>query len=500
MRILYLDLDTLRPDHLGCYGYHRNTSPNIDKIASEGVRFENYYCSDAPCLPSRTALMTGKFGIHTGVVNHGGTCADIRTEGMRRQMRSELATQSLPGYLRRTAGLHTASISPFADRHGSWSFYGGFCEMHDHVGKCGNESAEEITPVVLDWIERNAKKDDWFLHVNYWDPHTLFRAPAEFGNPFENDPLPKWHTEEVVKEHQQSVGPHSAKELNMFNSLERPEYPRQPGQVTNMEELRRLYDGYDCGIRYCDEHVGILLDALEKQGVLDDLVIIVSADHGENQGELGLYAEHATADNITCRIPMIIRWPGKAKAGHVDKGLHYNLDLLPTLVDLLEKPIDQDRPFWDGSVTKWDGQSYAKSVTDGEDTGRDFLVLSQCCHVCQRSVRWDNYIYIRTYHDGFHLFEDEMLFDIENDPYEQHNLAKERPELCEIARSKYMQWHDEMMMTSDHETDPLWTVMREGGPYHAKGWLKEYIERLKVTDREWAVEKLKEKHPQEFTD
>jgi choline-sulfatase len=62
MRIVYFDLDTLRPDHLGCYGYVRNTSPNIDGIAKQGVRFENYFCSDAPCLPSRTALMSGRFG------------------------------------------------------------------------------------------------------------------------------------------------------------------------------------------------------------------------------------------------------------------------------------------------------------------------------------------------------------------------------------------------------------------------------------------------------
>jgi arylsulfatase A-like enzyme len=66
MRILCLDLDSLRPDHLGCYGYHRDTSPNIDRIAREGTLFEECYCSDAPCLPSRTALMSGRFGIHTG--------------------------------------------------------------------------------------------------------------------------------------------------------------------------------------------------------------------------------------------------------------------------------------------------------------------------------------------------------------------------------------------------------------------------------------------------
>ncbi len=116
MRIIYLDIDTLRADHLGCYGYGRNTSPNIDRIAAEGVRFDNYYCSDAPCLPSRTALMTGRFGIHTGVVGHGGTAADPRIEGKTRGFRDKLGKDSLPAFLR-SVGFKTISISPFAERH-----------------------------------------------------------------------------------------------------------------------------------------------------------------------------------------------------------------------------------------------------------------------------------------------------------------------------------------------------------------------------------------------
>ena len=66
MNVLFIDIDTLRPDHMGCYGYGRNTTPNIDAIAREGVRFDNYYCSDAPCLPSRAALVSGTFGLKTG--------------------------------------------------------------------------------------------------------------------------------------------------------------------------------------------------------------------------------------------------------------------------------------------------------------------------------------------------------------------------------------------------------------------------------------------------
>ena len=78
MRIIYIDIDTLRADHLGCGGYHRNTSPNIDTVASEGINFRNVYASDVPCLPSRTALITGMFGIRNGVINHGGRAADLQ--------------------------------------------------------------------------------------------------------------------------------------------------------------------------------------------------------------------------------------------------------------------------------------------------------------------------------------------------------------------------------------------------------------------------------------
>ena len=101
MRILYVDIDTLRPDHLGCYGYPRATSTNIDKVAEDSVRFTDVYCSDAPCLPSRAALMTGRFGIHTGCVGHGGVNAEMRWEGRNRGMADFNGRYNLPAVLRR---------------------------------------------------------------------------------------------------------------------------------------------------------------------------------------------------------------------------------------------------------------------------------------------------------------------------------------------------------------------------------------------------------------
>lgn len=493
MRILFLDLDALSPAHMGCYGYPRNTTPHLDQIAAEGVRFTNYYTSDAPCAPSRTALMSGRFGLVNGLVGHGGTAGDMRPEGPDRQLMGQLTTGgALPSYLQLAKGLHTVLISPFAQRHSTFNFYAGFNEILN-TGKYGNESAEQVTPSALDWIERNGKKDDWFLYINYWDAHTPYRAPEEYGNPFAGEPLPEWLTEEVLERHRALAGSHTARELvidfrnKTYTNRNNPLYPRQPGEIRDMKDLRRLIDGYDCGIRYMDEHLGRLFEALGKQGVMDDLIIIATADHGENMGQLGIYGEHATADQGTCRIPMIIRWPGM-KQGLVDDGLHYHLDLLPTLADLLEAP-----PF-----PGWNGASYASVLREGKESGREYLVISQCAHVVQRGVRFGDWLYIRTYHDGFHLFDREMLFNLRTDPEEQHNVAEAHKAVCMEAVYYLNQWHDELMLLSGSDADPLWTVMKEGGPFHAKGYLPGYISRLEATGRGHLVPELKRRHPREW--
>ena len=488
MRILYLDLDTLRPDHLGCYGYHRNTSPNIDRIAGEGVRFNNFYCSDAPCLPSRTAMMSGRFGIHTGVVGHDGTAADFRLEKEDRHFNSTLFGKSLPATLKK-AGLKTVYIGGFGERHATYTYYAGFREIYD-TGKGGMESAEDVSPTALKWIEQNALEDNWYLHLNYWDPHTPYRAPEEFGNPFENDPLPDWYTPEVVDRHVKLPGPHTAQDISMWDNRTDASFPRHPGEVTDMAGVRRLIDGYDCGIRYLDEHIGNILNALEEAGVLEDTAVIVSSDHGENLGELGSYAEHGTADNITCRIPMIVRWPAGVK-GAVVNGLHYNLDIISTYAELFG--LEQE--------DIWDGESFAPAILKGTECGRDYLVVSQCAHVCQRGVRWGDYLYIRTYHDGFHLYDQEMLFDLAEDPFEQFNLAAERRDLCQEAVYYLNEWHDNMMKTMRHgySEDPLWTVYHEGGPCHAKAFEdSNYEERLHATGRGYAVEEFRKRHPERF--
>ncbi len=460
MRILYIDIDSLRPDHLGCYGYHRRTSPAIDEIAAAGTVFERVYTSDAPCLPSRTALYSGRFGIQTGVVTHGGYAADPKSEGAARGTRDIFGRTSLPAQLQQL-GYHTAMISPFPGRHAAWQFYAGFNETHD-TGQGGDESADVIRPIVDRWLAQHANEDNWYLHVNFWDPHTPYRTPLERGDRFAADPIPAWlDDDEVIRQHHTMTGPHTAQDVAMYHDREDPAFPRQPGAVRNRTDMRRLIDGYDMGVAYADEQIAGIVDRLKQAGVYEDTLIIISGDHGENLGELGIYAEHGTADEATCHIPLIIKCPG-TPAGQRDTGLHYHIDLVPTLMDLL----GADRQ------SIWDGESFVDSIRSVRDTGREDLVLSQCCHVCQRSVRWADWLYLRTYHCGFHLFPQEMLFDLAADPHEQHNVADVYPDRCQEGAWRLARWHDQQMqkmaLHQDDISDPLWTVMREGGPWLAR--------------------------------
>lgn len=419
MRIIYFDIDTLRPDYLGCYGYHRKTSSNIDTVAEKGVRFTNCYTSNPPCGPSRTVLWGGQFGFHTGVEGHGGTAAD------------------------------------------------------------------DITPFAIHWIDKNAHIDNWFLHINCWDPHTPYRTPEEYREPFKDDPLPDWLAEEVRQKHWQGCGSWSAQERMRYGGPHPYvglQYPRQPNAMSSMQEVRRMFNGYDTGIRYTDDHIGKILNALTDQNVLEETAIIISADHGENLGELNIYYDHQTADNFTANILLIIHWTGVTDrcSKSVDRELHYQFDLADTVVELVGGEIP----------ASWDAVSFADTFRKSEHPGRDYLVLTQATHTCQHSVRFGDYLCIRFYHDGFHNFSPLMLFNLKNDPYEQCDMAKQLPELVGRSMTMFTEWQMEMMQTSTQPADPLFTVMKECRPLHTRDGVREYIERLKNMGRGICAEAL----------
>lgn len=490
MRILYIDIDSLRPDHLSCYGYLRRTSPNMDALAAEGVRFSNFYATDTPCLPSRTAFFSGQFGVRTGVINHGGEYADLPLQGHNRGFRTDFAQNTLASVLRR-AGYHTASISPFPNRHTAYQIWYGFDETYD-TGKRGLENADEMYPPIQRWLAANGQGDNWFLHVNFWDPHTPYDHPESYGNPFADEPIEAWITQELIDRQNQSFGPHSATEVAGYGRQLPPGWRMGVGHIKTLADAKAHLDGYDTGIHYADHYIGRLAEQLQSLGVYDETAIIVSADHGENQGELNVWGDHQTADQCCNRLPLIIRWPGVTdiQAGQVRSGLYYHLDLTATLADL----VGGQQP------ASWDGQSFAQALT-GSDQDRDYLVLSQGAWSCQRSVRWDRWLLIRTYHTGLKHFPEYMLFNLEADPHETVNLVKQRPDLLGHGLRLLDQWLAGQMGRASRG-DPFWGIIQEGGPLHANeksdAW-RSYLAHLRATQRGQHADNLEKFGGRPFT-
>ncbi|MFC1736112.1 sulfatase [Candidatus Hydrogenedentota bacterium] len=447
MRIIFFDIDCLRPDHLGCYGYDRPTSPAIDSIAEQGIRFENYFCADSPCLPSRVGMMSGRFGTNNGVVSNVGPGSGFRIKAnnyVGPRPENEMFMRQL-----RRGGMNTISFSNFADRHNVWWYMCGWTEFHTPNLKGGNETAPEVTEPVMHWLKNNATRDDYFLHINYWDTHRIYKMEESWADRFKDSPVTvPWPDDEAIEKHQSIEGPFTAqRQFKNGKSI----VPLMPDGVSNRKDFEHMITGYDASIAYVDHHVQLVLDELESQGVLEDAIIIVSSDHGDAFGEHGIYSDHVNADNCIHNIPLIIKWPGVAPENATCDSLLYNVDVAPTLCDLLGFDIPED----------WDGESFASNVKGEAGLERDYLVWGHALYTVQRGVRTKDHLMIRTYDDMGYGTDPVELFDMKNDPYQTTNVRDEQPELMWKMDHYLTEWLHEQYSKPGTMDDPMLSVMRE---------------------------------------
>jgi choline-sulfatase len=449
VRIIYFDIDCLRPDHLGCYGYHRPTSPHIDAVAREGVRFDRYYCANSPCLPSRTAWSSGRFGIRNGVCsNHGaGARFVLRT---RRYGGPEADNDVLMRHLR-AHGYDTISFSNFADRHNAMWFMRGWTEYHTPNLKGGAETAEEVNEPLLYWLKRNGRRENYVLHVNYWDAHRCYKMDPSWADRFAGIPVEQaWPDEAALQAHQRIEGPFTAG--GQFRDGVSP-YPLMPGAVTSRTEFEHMVTGYDAAIAYVDHHLGLVLEELDRQGVLEDAAILISADHGDAFGEHGIYSDHVCADECIHHIPLIVRWPGVSTAGTASDALLYNVDLGPTLCDLVGLPAPVD----------WDGATFKENLVGRAGLDRKFLVWDCGLYAVQRAVRTRTHLMLRTYDAYGYPFEAVELYDIAADPYQTHNLCDEQPDIVGRLSRHMADWTQAQWAKGHSIPDPLLEVLHERG-------------------------------------
>lgn len=444
MRIIYFDIDSLRPDHMGCYGYGRNTTPHIDRIAAEGARFNGCYTASSPCVPSRASFMSGRFGINHGALTHWGPgCEFDYPDG-------DGHSRTVPFFTRylREAGYKTVTFSSFGDRHHAWWYFAGWNEVHTYSLKEGNEDAHEVNAAVIPWIKAHAHEDNFFLHIQYWDPHTMYTCPKEYAEQWKDAPAKAFPDAATIEKHQADRFPRSAALLHTASRI--PE--TMPERIRNRDDFVRLIDGYDGGISYMDRCIGEIMETLREMGLEDDVCFVISADHGESFGEHGIYMEHANASESVHHIPLIVKAPGVTKPGTVVEGLLYNVDVIATMTDMVGLPVPEG----------WDGRSFLPALKGEAWPGRDHLVMDHALYACQRAVRDRKWYYMRTYHEGLYRYDPVALYDMENDPYQTQNVAGEHPEIVREMDHRLMNWLHEHAGKPGGRTDPLHKVIRTG--------------------------------------
>ncbi len=401
MNIILISCDSLRADHLGCYGYARPTSPYIDQIAASGALFEQAFGADIPTEPVHTALFTGLSGLETGIVAHGAQPHYLTRD-----------TSWLPGLLWR-AGYQTMACDNLYQLK-EW-FARGFRYYINTVSKQRAINGDEVNAEAIPWLRAHASSP-FFLFLHFWDPHTPYLVPQTYQRLFyDGDPYDPAHG-----------GMERVRAQTIYPFFYQYHY-RHLGPVTDPAYISALYDAE---IRYLDNCLAQLDAELAALGVREDTLLIVMGDHGESLYEHDIYWDHAGLYDATIRVPIIMRWPGHIAAGWRSSALVQHIDLFPTL---LEAAGVRDLP-------PTAGQSLWPLLRGESREPRCRTYHAECNWQAARAVRTSEWKLIRNIDPWEYQRPPLELYNLRSDPGETNNLADIHPEIAAELHADLEQW------------------------------------------------------------
>lgn len=416
MNIVVILVDTLRADHLGCYGYSKPTSPAIDALAAGSVVYEQCLAPGIPTTPAHATIYTGLHPLEHNIVCHGGS-ADLAR-----------ALPVLPELLQQ-AGYTTCAVDnlydlkPWLSR--GYEFY--INPSHRHRMRL-LMTCEEVNHRAVEWIRGHAA-EPFFLFVHYWEPHTPYLPPGRHRTFYSgSDPFDPAHTS--------LAGIRRTPFWGMWGDT----WFKKLGPITDADYVTALYDGE---IRHADEGVGALLHALEAAGVADDTAVVLTADHGEVMARNGIYFDHHGLYEDNIHVPLIARIPGRAAARVPEIVTH--MDIAPTLLGLAGAPIPAGLPGVDLCAP---------------DAG---LGVPQRAGVVCCEATWQAKWCLRTETRKLILSREpdrygtprRELYDLADDPGETRNLADARPAEADAMELKLEAWIASELLRTGRETDPL---------------------------------------------
>jgi arylsulfatase A-like enzyme len=435
--IIFIVIDTLRADRLGCYGHSRPTSPNIDRIAREGVLFETAVAPGAWTLPTHASMFSGMYSSKHGAhLEHFNLDRDITT------MAEYFSGQ---GYY--TAGFcnngwvstNNGFDQGFQSYFQLWKALtirhtpGGLLKQiyfrnryrHDRsMLAVLNRDAEVTNKFVCRWVGKHyGKKYPLFLFINYMDVHGPYMPPRTISYPFLDDSdLGKQYKLHPAYFH--------------FNQSKYDE--------NTLAHIRLLYDG---GIYYLDHHLGLLFEKLSGMMSLDDTVVVITSDHGESLGENSMMGHDMSLYNTLVRVPLIIRYPKRFRPGTVITTPVQTVDIFPTLAGIVRPDLADLPPGVQGRPLLGPAEGINRPFLISEYFLPRFWIKGWKKHMPEidearidffdrriKSIEDGDYKYI-WYSDGT-----AELYNVVQDPYEEHNLIDLEPDVAAALKDRLMEW------------------------------------------------------------
>jgi arylsulfatase A-like enzyme len=413
--ILLIIVDDLRPQ-LGCYGHNETLSPNIDRLAEEGMLFERAYCQVPVCGASRASLMTGLYPTPDRFVTYYS-----------RAQEDAAGLPDLPAHFKENgyATFSSGKVYHHADDNtNSWheiyktNDFRFYLEPENQGLAFTNQVAFEAADVpdnaypdgaLADKVIadlRRAKKSGtpFFIAAGFTKPHLPFNAPKKYWDMY--DPA---KIELAANPFAPEGAPPNA--IHQWNEL-RDGYGGMPAKGPLPDDLaRKLIHGYNACVSYTDAQVGRLLDELDRLGLCDNTIVVLLGDHGWQLGEHALWCKHALF-NTSLSSPLMIRAPGFKKGQHTQALVEF-VDLFPSLCELAGLPAPDHLqgksfiPLLSNPSLEWKSAAFSR-YHGGE------------------SVKTDRYLYTE-WDDGAH-----MLYDHAKDPSENTNVA-DHPEYKQVV-------------------------------------------------------------------
>jgi len=409
--VLLVVLDTVRADALSCYGNPRPTTPELDQLAGEGTRFDNAYATCFWTLPSHASLLTGLYPSEAG--------ATSETNHLPERVTTLAERLAAAGY-RTSAVVRNAWIS--VER----GFGQGFEEfVEDWRGDTGHEADEEGAAVerAMEWIrDRGGTGEPWFLFVNLNVAHLPYNPPEPFRSRFASEEWPQATVDRLMKI--DGGWGHLAGGLHLDEA-----------------DFRILRDLYEVEVSIADEHVGRLLDAIRDSGVLEQTLVIVTADHGENLGDHRLIDHVYSLFDSTVRVPMIVRYPQRFAAGGVVSDAVSLIDVVPTVLDVTGIPTVDDGLEGFAMDDPGIGERPAVFAENGRPINGIRLLVKWFPDFDTAAI--DHQMRMIRSGDIKLIWKADVsaeLFDLESDPGELVDLAPDRPDLRNQMLSDLRSW------------------------------------------------------------